>query len=152
MAYDIKAAIPHREPFLLLDEIVELSDDSVRAAYTLRPDDELWSRVYSGHYPGAPITPGVLLCEMMFQAAAVMMHERAKKEPLEGVPVVTRIQGVKFKNMVFPGESVEIRAKLSETMGGAFFMKGSVLKGGKTAVQAEFAVAMALAGSAGPAS
>lgn len=148
MNYDIKAAIPHREPFLLLDEILEISAESVAAGYTLRPDDKLWSRIYSGHYPGSPITPGVLLCEMMFQAAAVMVHEMAKNEPLPGVPVVTRIQGVKFKNMVFPGDRVEIRARLSERMGNAFFMKGSVHKDGKTAVQAEFAVAMAPAGDA----
>ena len=149
MDYDIKAAIPHREPFLFLDRVIAVTGEEIRAEYELRPDDELWSRVYGGHYPGSPITPGVLLCEMMFQAAAVLVHEMGRAEPLAGVPVVTRIQGVKFKNMVFPGDRVEIRARLAERMGSAFFMKGSVLKDGKTAVQADFAVAMAPAGSAG---
>lgn len=152
MDYDIKAAIPHREPFLLLDEIFEISEDVVRAGYTIRPDDDLWSRIYAGHYPGSPVTPGVMLCEMIFQAAAVLVHELGKTGPLAGVPVVTRIQGVKFRNMVFPGDQVKIRAQLVERMANAFFMKGSVLKGGKAAVQAEFAVALAPAGSADPAS
>lgn len=143
MEYAIEAAIPHRAPFLLLDEVAEISADAVKAFYTLRPDDELWSRIYSGHYPGNPITPGVLLCEMLFQAAACMVHELGKGEPLPGVPVVTRIQGVKFKKIVPPGSKVEIRAALQERVANAFFMKGSVLLEGKPALQAEFAVAMA---------
>ncbi len=143
MAIDIQAAIPHRPPFLLIDCITESGEESIKAEYTLRPDDELWSRIYAGHYPGSPITPGVLLCEMVFQAAAVLVHEMHKNEPLAGVPVVTRIQNVKFKTMILPGDTVEIRASLKEKMANAFFMKGGVWKNGKPAMQAEFAVALA---------
>lgn len=143
MTYDIHAAIPHREPFLLLDEIIEISAESVRAAYTLRGDDPLWALVYQGHYPGNPLTPGVLLCEMVFQAAAVMVRELAAGEELPGVPMVTRIQNVKFRNVVPPGSRVEIRASLAERLSNAFFMKGGVWLDGKAAMQAEFAVAMA---------
>ena len=142
-AYDIRAAIPHREPFLLLDEVLAIGEGEIRARTTLRPDDELWSRVYAGHYPGSPITPGVLLCEMMFQAAAVLVHGLAAGDGSAGMPVVTRIQGAKFKNMVFPGDILEIRASLTEKLANAFFMKGSVRKDGKTAVEAQFAVALA---------
>ena len=142
MQTDIKAAIPHREPFLLIDRILETGESGIVAETTLRPDDELWSRIYAGHYPGNPITPGVLLCEMIFQAAAVLMAGLAGAGE-SGVPVVTRIQNVKFKAMVFPGDTLEIRASLSERMANAFFMKGSVKKDGRTAVQAEFTVALA---------
>ena len=147
MDYDIASAIPHRAPFLLLDEILEISVDSVRAAYTLRTDDELWSRIYAGHYPGHPLTPGVLLCEMILQAGAVLVREMAGAGGLDGVPVVTRLQNVKFKNMVPPGSRLEIRATLTERLAGAFFMKGGIWLDGRAAVQAEFAVA--LAGAAG---
>lgn len=146
MRYDLEAALPHRKPFLLLDEILEVGPATVRAEYTLRSDDELWSRVFAGHYPGQPITPGVLLCEMMFQASAVMVHEMAKAEPIAGIPMVTRIQNVKFKSPVLPGDRVEIRAQLAEKVANAFFMKGSVHRNGKTVVQAEFAVALASGG------
>ncbi len=121
----------------------EIGVDSIRAFTALRADDELWSRVYAGHYPGNPITPGVLLCEMMFQAAACLVHAIGKTELPAGVPVVTRIQNVKFKHIVPPGTELEIRASLRERMANAFFMKGSVLAGGKVAVQGEFAVALA---------
>ena len=142
MEYDIAGAIPHRAPFLFLDEITEIAADSLKAEYTLRPGDELWSRVYSGHYPGSPITPGVLLCEMMLQAGAVLVREMTGAASATGMPVVTRLQNVKFKAMVPPGSRVEIRVAMTERLAGAFFMKGGVWQGGKPAVQAEFAVAM----------
>ncbi len=140
---DIEKAIPHRAPFLLLDEIVLLEPNRIRAAYTLRHDDELWSRIYAGHYPGNPITPGVLLLEMLFQAAGVMIHESLLDKPMVGVPVVTRIQNVKFRSMVKPGDRVELQADLLDTVSNAFFVKGLVKNDGKTAVQAEFALALA---------
>ncbi len=147
MNEDIAAAIPHRPPFLLVDEVVELGPDSIRAAYTLRPDDELWSRVYAGHYPGNPITPGVLLCETLFQTAAVLLRDIAKTDALPGVPMVTRIQNVKFKSVVPPGSRLDIDAALTERLANAFFLKGSIRCGGKTVLQAEFAVAMAEPGN-----
>ncbi len=143
MEYDIASAIPHRPPFLLLDEALEIAGDTIAAAYTPRADDELWSRVYAGHYPGSPITPGVLLCEILFQASAVLLHELHRDAPLEGAPVVTRMQNVKFKNIVRPGERLEISATLTERLANAFFMKGSIRRGGATILQAEFAVALA---------
>lgn len=146
MDFDVQNAIPHRAPFLLIDRVGEVTADSLRAFYTVRGDDELWSRIYSGHYPGNPITPGVLLCEMMFQAAACLVHEIGKAEPdllRGGVPVVTRIQNVKFRKIVPPGTEVEIRVSLRERLANAFFMNGSVLAGGRPAAQGEFAVALA---------
>ncbi|MCL2000417.1 MAG: beta-hydroxyacyl-ACP dehydratase [Planctomycetes bacterium] len=142
MSYDIKSAIPHREPFLLLDEILEIAGEKVRAAATLRPDGELWSRVYAGHYPGTPVTPGVLLCEMIFQASAVLAHELIRNKDASGIPMVTRIREVKFRRPILPGDRVEVQAELVEKMSNALFMKGGISKDGKIAVEAQFAVAM----------
>ncbi|MCD8140270.1 MAG: beta-hydroxyacyl-ACP dehydratase [Planctomycetaceae bacterium] len=144
---EIERLIPHRAPFLLLDDVTAISAESVEATYTLRPDDDLWSRIYSGHYPGSPITPGVLLCEMLFQAAAVMLGQAARDAGLAGVPVVTRITSAKFKSMVLPGDTVTIRARLKERMANAFFMKGDIHANGTVSLQAEFAVALAEAGA-----
>lgn len=142
MSYDIKSAIPHREPFLLVDEIIEVDGTSVKAATTLRPDDELWSRIYAGHYPGDPLTPGVLLLEMLFQAAGVMIAEGLKHSAAVEVPVVTRIQNVKFKNMVRPGDRVELNAKLTDSLANAYYAKGDIKSNGKTVLQAEFTLAL----------
>ncbi len=142
MAIDIEAAIPHRAPFLLIDKVIEASGDAIVAETTLRQDDELWARIYAGHYPGNPITPGVLLLEMLFQAAGVLISRRLGDETPAGVPVVTRIHNVKFKHMVRPGDTVRLEATLTECMSNVFFLKGMVKNGGATAVQAVFALAL----------
>lgn len=143
MGYDIQEAIPHRGAFLFLDEILEVSAEHVTAEYTPRLDHPLWALVYAGHYPGSPITPGVLLCEMVFQASAVMVREVLRGEPAAGVPVVTRIGQVKFKNMVQPGQKLILDVILKERLANAFFMKGTIKANGKPVLQAEFAVALA---------
>ena len=130
----IKAAIPHREPFLLLDEIVEQSDARIvcRKRFT---GDEFW---YAGHYPEFPITPGVLLCEAAMQAGAVLLSKHAANEP-GAVPVATRANNVQVKQMVLPGDTIEIEVQIVERVSTAFFMKARVTTGGKVACRFEFA-------------
>jgi 3-hydroxyacyl-[acyl-carrier-protein] dehydratase len=135
-------AIPHKPPFLLLDRILAETDREVLARTVLRRDDELWSRVYAGHYPGNPLTPGVLLCEMMFQAAAVLARRLAPARGLSGAPMLTRIQDVKFRGAVLPGDAIDIRVELTEQLANAFFLRGRVAKDGKTAVEGRFSVAL----------
>ena len=138
---DIQRAIPHRPPFLLLDRIVSMDDTRIVAESAARSDDELFSRVFAGHYPGNPITPGVLLCEMVFQAAAVLLSQRVS-EDAEGVPVLVRIRDARFKQMVKPDEKLEIEATLDEQVSNAFYMKGSVKRDGKVAVRVDFSCAL----------
>jgi 3-hydroxyacyl-[acyl-carrier-protein] dehydratase len=139
----IKAAIPHREPFLLLDEIVEQSESRIvcRKRFT---SDEFW---YRGHYPQFPITPGVLLCEAAMQAGAVLLSKHVADQP-EAVPVATRANNVQFKQMVLPGDTIEIEVVLVERLANAFFMKARVTTGGKVACRFEFACTMAAQGTA----
>lgn len=134
----IKAAIPHREPFLLLDEIVEQSESRIvcRKRFT---GDEFW---YAGHYPEFPLTPGVLLCEAAMQAGAVLLSKLAAPPP-GSVPVATRANNVKFRNMVRPGDTIEITAELTERLADAFFLEAKVTVDGKTAVTFDFACKLA---------
>ncbi len=134
----IKSAIPHREPFLLLDEIVEQTDSRIvcRKRFT---GEEFW---YPGHYPDFPITPGVLLCEAAMQAGAVLLAKFAAAEP-GTVPVVTRLGNAKFKAMVRPGDTVTLDVTLKEQLSGAYFMDARVMNGDKTAVTFDFACKLA---------
>jgi 3-hydroxyacyl-[acyl-carrier-protein] dehydratase len=134
----IKNAIPHREPFLLVDEIVEQSENCIvcRKRFT---GDEFW---YTGHYPQFPLTPGVLLVESAMQAGAVLLAKYAA-ESKGGVPVATRINNVKFKTMVRPGDTIEMEVELAERMADAFFLNAKVTNAGKTAVTFDFACKMA---------
>ncbi len=130
----IKAAIPHREPFLLIDEIVEQEENRIVCRKTFT-GDEFW---YAGHYPQFPITPGVLLCEAAMQAGAVLLSKLVATDP-GAVPVATRANNVQFKKMVLPGDTVLIETQLVERLANAFFLNAKVTVGGKVAVRFDFA-------------
>ncbi len=134
----IKAAIPHREPFLLIDDVIEQSENRIVCRKTFS-GDEFW---YAGHYPHFPLTPGVLLLESAMQAGAVLLAHVARDNP-GMVPVVSRINNVKFKLMVRPGDTIDLEVELSEQMAGAYFMDARVTVRGKTAVTFDFACKMA---------
>ncbi len=139
---DIENLIPHRPPFLLLDEIISLTDREIAARTALRPDDELWSRIYPGHYPGQPITPGVLLCEMVFQAGAALMSHRLRAEGAVGTPVLVRIRDARFKRLVKPGEVLEIKATFDEAVSNAYYLRGTVSVDGDLALRVAFTCAL----------
>lgn len=134
----ITSAIPHRPPFLLLDEIVEQADSTIVCRKTFT-GDEFW---YQGHYPDQPITPGVLLCEAAMQAGAVLLSNKVSGT-VSGVPVATRINNVQFKKMVVPGDTIEISVELTEQLSNAFYMKARVTVGGKVACRFDFACTLA---------
>ena len=130
--------IPHRPPFLFVDEIVSESADSLVAQRTFRADEGF----YLGHYPGAPITPGVLLCEAVFQTGALFLALQMKGQGTsEGVPLMAKISDVRFRNPVYPGETITIEVKKKETLGGFHMMSGSVKSGEKRVLNVDFTVA-----------
>ena len=128
-------AIPHRDPFLLVDEIVERSDDADRLhARRFTGEEEF----FAGHYPGYPLVPGVLLCEAAMQAGAILLS-RHLADAKARVPVATRMNDVRFKRMVRPGETIRMEVELTERLADAFFLKAKVTVDGKVAVRFEFA-------------
>jgi 3-hydroxyacyl-[acyl-carrier-protein] dehydratase len=131
---EIQSLIPHRPPFLWIDEVVELTDDSIRARKYLDPQLD----VFRGHYPGFPVLPGVLQCEACFQAAAILIAKVGSVDAGE-VPVVTRLNNTQFRRMVRPGETLELEAKITERLGKAFFLTGKVSVDGQIATRLEFA-------------
>lgn len=134
---DILAAIPHRPPFLFLDEIIERGENRIVCRKTFRGDEFF----YQGHYPDLPLTPGVILCEAAMQAGAVLLSARLAGKG--GAPVATRMGDVRFKRMVRPGETVDIEVDLIERLADAFYLKAKVSCGGKVAVRFEFACTVA---------
>lgn len=133
----VKEVLPHREPFLFLDEVVELTETTVVARRVVKAEEPH----FAGHYPGKPIMPGVLLCETVLQAGAYLVAIRMGIDAnMRGAPVVTRLNNVKFKRMVKPGDELEIRAEHQRTMLGAHMMSGSIKCQGKTVCTLDFAV------------
>lgn len=125
--------IPHRPPFLFVDEIVSYDAAGLIARRTWRADEDF----YRGHYPGAPITPGVLLCEAVFQTAACFMALKAQAagaKPGEGVPLIAKISDVRFRNPVYPGDTILLEVKQRDAMGGFTMLSGAVKKADGTRV------------------
>jgi len=136
--------IPHRPPFLFVDEIVSETADGIVAKRTWRAEEDF----YRGHYPGAPITPGVLLCEAVFQTGALFMARQAQAagaragEGGGGVPLLAKISDVRFRSPIYPGDTIVIEVKRREVLGGFSMMNGSVKKADGTRVMSvEFSVA-----------
>ena len=106
--------IPHRPPFLFVDEIVSESADGLIACRTWRADEYF----YQGHYPGAPITPG------------------------EGVPLMAKISDVRFRSPIYPGDATLIEVKKKDVAAGFTMMSGSIKKtDGTRVLSVDFTVA-----------
>lgn len=134
---EIEAAIPHRAPMLLLDEIVSRSGDHIVCRKTFQPSEYF----FQGHYPDYPLVPGVILCECAMQAGAVLL---AAVTPHDGrVPVATRMNDVRWKKMVRPGDMIEIDVHLDERLAEAYFLTAKVSCRGKAAARLSFACTMA---------
>ncbi|MEC9091527.1 MAG: 3-hydroxyacyl-ACP dehydratase FabZ family protein [Planctomycetota bacterium] len=133
----IQDAIPHRKPMLLVDEIIEQDENRIVCRKTFAADEFF----FQGHYPDFAITPGVILCECAVQAGAVLLSELTRES--EGVPVLTRLSDVRFKQMVRPGESIESEVKIEDIVSSAYYCSAKVTCNGKLAVRFTFACTIA---------
>lgn len=130
---EIKKCIPHRDPFLWLDDVTEITGNHIVARKHLSPD----LPVFQGHYPSFPVFPGVLQCEACFQAGAVLISRIIETSEGE-VPVVTRLNNVQFRRMIRPGECIEVNVELTERLANAFYLKGKVSVDGKVTARLDF--------------
>ncbi len=139
---EVLQRIPHRPPFLFIDRVVERSEDGMVAEKTWDPGMSF----YEGHYPGNPITPGVLLCESIFQTGAVFLAEMLEKEGktlADATPVLSRIENAKFKAMVKPGDTVRLKVTMKEKVSMFYFLSGRIEnEAGKAVATLNFALAM----------
>lgn len=130
---EIKKFIPHREPMLLVDEVT--TEDGVAVGKYSVQGDEFFLQ---GHFPGNPVVPGVILCEMMAQTCCVLLQNNAA----DCTPYFTGIDGVRFKNKVLIGDTIEFRCEITKTKPPFFFAKGKGTVNGKLCVSGEFSFAL----------
>lgn len=124
--------LPHRPPFLFVDEVLEL-EPGVRAVGSWRLTGDEW--FFPGHFPGRPTLPGVLMAEAIAQlgAIAVLTDERyAGKLPLFG-----GLDGARFRRQVGPGDRLELRIELGRLSARGGKGSGSALLDGKVACECE---------------
>ena len=141
MNQQILDSIPHRPPFLFIDEMTEVTENGARSRRSVQANEYY----FEGHYPGNPIMPGVLLCEAVFQTAAVYLSGKIREtgEDINSLtPVLSKIQDARFKSMVKPGDVIDIETSIKESMGNFHFMKGKITNKGKTALTIDFTLAV----------
>lgn len=140
---EIKKILPHRDKMLLVDE-AEICTDSLdeqgnptkcTGSYTITGEE--W--FLQGHFPGNPVVPGVVLCEIMAQTCCVLLAEKAKGEQI--TPYFTSLDKVKFRGKVRPQDRMEIECELVKVREPFYFAKGKGSVGGKLCVSAEFSFA-----------
>ncbi len=131
---EIKKIIPHREDMLLVEEVELIDEVTSKGKLKIRGDEFF----LNGHFPGNPVVPGVILCEAMAQASCVLIGDKAKG----ATPYFTKMDNVKFKNKVLPGDTLVSTCKLVKSRGAFYFIEAQGYVNDKLCVSAEFAFAL----------
>jgi len=131
---EIMTILPHRDNMLLIDEAY-LEDGKAHGKYHVTGDE--W--FLKGHFPGNPVVPGVILCEILAQSAAILLSNGE----IQGLtPYFTGLNNVKFKAQVKPGDTIETVCSITKSKHPFYFAEGQGSVGGKLCVKAEFSFAL----------
>ncbi|MGQ9465299.1 MAG: 3-hydroxyacyl-ACP dehydratase FabZ [bacterium] len=106
---EIKNILPHREPFLFVDEVLEINEKRIVAKRLIK-DDEYF---FKGHFPQEPIMPGVLIVEALAQTGGVMLLRKYKG----AIPLFMGIDKVRFRKIVRPNDTLVMEVELLQERG-----------------------------------
>lgn len=130
---EIMKIIPHRDNMLLVDE-VDLVDGQAHGKFHITGEEFF----LKGHFPGNPVVPGVILCEILGQSCCVLLADAADG----ATPYFTGLNNVKFKGQVKPGDTLETVCEITRSRGAFYFAQGKGYVNGKLCVSAEFSFAL----------
>lgn len=128
----IRSLLPHREPFLLVDRIIELTEDTVVGERTILADDP----ILAGHFPGQPVVPGVLHVEAMAQTSGIlsMLNLGYKVTTC----LLTEVLEARFRRLVVPGDCVHYTCKMLKRRQSFYWFEGKGVVDGKVVAEAKF--------------
>lgn len=137
-AEQILGLLPHRYPFLLIDRVLEVTDERVLALKNVSFNEPY----FQGHFPGVPVMPGVLQIEAMAQAGGILASRAIEFDPATHVMLFMAIDAVKFRRAVTPGDQLHIEV-VPLRKGKIFKMKGEIRCDGQVVSSAEFLAGLA---------
>ncbi|OQC32788.1 MAG: 3-hydroxyacyl-(acyl-carrier-protein) dehydratase FabZ [Thermotogae bacterium ADurb.Bin062] len=126
---EIKSAIPHRYPFLMVDRVTQLEPDRIQAYKNVTVNEPY----FQGHFPHYPIVPAVLQLEGIAQTAALLLHDTYKER--EGIPLFLGIDSARFLREVRPGDRMDYVVEVKQKMGDFYKVNGQVLVEGQVAAR-----------------
>ena len=127
---DIKTILPHRDSMLLLDQL-DREGEIAHGQYRVKGDE--W--FLQGHFPDAPVVPGVILCEILAQSAGILMQDSLTEDT---IPMYTSMKNVRFRAPVLPGDLFETKCRITRAKHPFYFAEGEGYVGDTLCVKAEF--------------
>ena len=141
---DVRQYLHHRKPYLLIDEVISVDEQSVVTSAKIAGDEFF----IQGHFPGAPILPGAMMQEMSTQSAGVLIA--ARYNPMEefntedpffnefALGVLVKVKNARFRGFARPGDQLKITVTLEEKVGEVFDFRGKIEVAGKKIMQNSF--------------
>ncbi len=138
----LKTHIPHRDPFLFVDEVLELERGArIVAVRKFRPDEEF----FKGHFPGSPIVPGVIIVEAMAQAGGVLYNASFTEERIskgQTGAYLAGIEKVRFRKAVYPNDLLKMDVRILKMRSKIIIFAGEASVGDSKVAEAEIMVSL----------
>lgn len=131
---EIMRILPHRDNMLLLDEVTKDGEYAL-GVFNIRED--AW--FLKGHFPSAPVVPGVILCEILAQSTCILLADKMTEGKM---PMYTGLNNVRFKSPVQPGDRFETKCRITRSKGPFYFGEGEGYVSGRLCIKAEFSFAI----------
>lgn len=135
---EVIAILPHRYPFLLVDRVVEVKEGKQIVGIKNVTANEPF---FTGHFPGRPIMPGVLICEAVVQTGGILAYHSPNGISQGKIAMLTALDRVRFRRQVVPGDQLRLEVEAVRRRGPFWKMRGKALVDGKVAAELEFTVA-----------
>lgn len=131
---EVRKRLPHREPFLFIDEVIEVNNEFIEAKRFISPNEDF----FKGHFPNFPIMPGVLILEAMAQSCALLgSHIMSQTANEKSMYLLCGVEKVRFKKKVLPGDTLIFKSSVISSKRGIWKFKSSAYSGEKLVCSAE---------------
>lgn len=134
---DIKKILPHRDPFIMVDQILEIKEDFIVGVKHLNPNEPF----FKGHFPGRPVMPGVLMVEALAQTGGVLVL--SKSENRGKIAYLVSVNEARFRRVVVPGEELRLEVKVLKMKSRIGLVHGKAFVGKEIACEAEIMFSLA---------